>query len=287
LHCLQKEPHRRYPSADALASDLSAFLAGESIQSRPSGPWQRLRRWARRRPAEAALAATAIMALLGVGVGLFWSHAIAVGAMAGLSLLIGSAWYGARLHRALAEITRQQVRAERSVERLHLLLDLTRRLMKATDVEQMLRLLVKVTARLANAALATIYLLDPERGELWSKVTLDKGVGVIRLALGQGIAGTVALTGEPINIPDAYADPRFDPAVDLRTGHETRTLLTVPITSHDGSILGVFQVINKRDGLFGVDDIEILSSLAASAAIAIEKLQAGRAPSHDDISVAT
>jgi serine/threonine-protein kinase len=270
LHCLQKEPSQRYADAGGLADDLTAFLAGEPIRSRRAGLLERLVRWTRRRPAEAVLVGTGVMVLVGLVVGILWSHTLAVGAMAGLSLLLGSAWYSARLHRALGEVTRQHVRAEQSAERLRLLLDLTQRLIKSPDVEQMLQLLAETTARLANAELATIYLLDRERGELWSKVTLDKGVGLIRLPLGTGIAGTVALTGEPINIPDAYADPRFNRAIDLRTGHKTRNLLTAPIRGQDDRILGVFQVINKQDGAFGVEDIEVLSSLAASAAFAVE-----------------
>lgn len=270
LRCLQKEPGLRYPDAGALGDDLSAFLAGEPIRSHRESPWERLARWTRRRPAEAVLTATGVMVLLGLAVGLLWSHTLAVGATAGLSLLIGAGWYSARLHQALGEVTRQQVLAEHSVERLRQLLDLTQRLIKTTDVDQMLRLLAETTAQLTNAELATIYLLDSERGELWSKVTLDQGVGVIRLRLGEGIAGTVARTGEPINISDAYADPRFNRAVDRRTGHETRNLLTVPMTAQDGRLLGVFQVINKQDGAFGIEDIEILSSLAAAAAIAVE-----------------
>src|SRR4051812_15440132 len=103
-----------------------------------------------------------------------------------------------------------------------------------------------------------------------SKVTLDEGVGEIRLPLGKGIAGSVAVTGEPINIADAYSDPRFERDVDRRTGHKTKNLLTAPITGQDGAVLGVFQVINKHDGPFGIEDVEMLSSLAASASIGIE-----------------
>ncbi len=102
-------------------------------------------------------------------------------------------------------------------------------------------------------------------------MTLDASVGEICLPLGAGIAGTVAVTGEPINIPDAYADPRFDPSVDRRTGHRTRNLLTLPLTAGDGRVIGVFQVMNKPQGSFGGEDVEILAALAASAAIAIER----------------
>jgi serine/threonine-protein kinase len=275
LRCLEKEPERRYPSAEALAEDLGAFLGGEPIRSRPAGRWERLKRRARRRPAEAVLLAAGGMALVGLAVGTLWSNALAAAAVAGLGLLADSCWYSTRLRRALREVSRQQVLAERSVERLHLLLELTRRLIRTTRQEDILRLLAETTARLANAELATIYLLDRQRGELWSKVTLDQGVGEIRLPLGVGIAGTVALTGEAINIANAYADARFNPEIDRRTGHKTRNLLTVPMLAADGRMLGVFQVINKLDGTFGVEDVGILSSLAASAALAIELAPGG------------
>ncbi len=279
LACLQKEPARRYVSAQALADDLGAFLAGEPIRSRPAGLWERLSRWARRKPAEAVLVGTTTMVLIGLGVGIVWVHALAVGAVAGLGLLAGSWWYSAGLRRAVREVTRQQVVAERDVERLHLVLEMACSLMRATNLDDLLRLLADTTARLTNAELATIYLLDHDQGELWSKVTLDEGVGEIRLPLGKGIAGTVASTGEPVNIPDAYADPRFDRTVDIRTGHKTRNLLTAPITAKDGVILGVFQVINKQDGVFGMEDIEMLSSLAKSASIGIEHaISLGRLP---------
>jgi serine/threonine-protein kinase len=278
LTCLHKEPGQRYASAAALADDLRAFLAGEPIRSRRAGPLARLRRWAKRRPAEAALAAATAMTLVGLGVGLWWSNPLTSAAVGGLGLLAGVCWYNARLSRALREVTRQQAVAERWVERLQLLLEMTRRLIQAPDTDDLLRLLAETCARLVHAELATIYLIDPQSGELWSKVTLDEGVGEIRLPLGVGIAGTVAVTGEPINIPDVYADPRFNPAIDRRTGHKTRSLLTVAMKTADGRLLGVFQVINKQDGVFGLDDIEILSALAASAAIVI-----GRAGSLGDI----
>jgi len=143
--------------------------------------------------------------------------------------------------------------------------------MTVTEVNKMLFLLGETAARLANAELATIYLVDRDRGELWSKVTLDAAVGEIRVPLGVGIAGTVAVSGETIHIPDAYADPRFNPEVDRRTGYKTRNLLTFPMSGQDGRILGVFQVLNKRDGGFEPADEEVLASLAASAAVAVEQ----------------
>jgi putative methionine-R-sulfoxide reductase with GAF domain len=270
LRCLQKDPGQRYPTAAALADELALFLAGEPIRSRPVTRTERLARWAQRRPMEAVLLGAGAMALIGLGIGIVWSHVLAVAAMGGLSLLLGSWWYSARLRGALTEANQQRQIAEQSVERLDLLLEMTRDFMRTRELDDMLRLLADTTARLTSAEFATIYLVDRERREIWSKTTVDKTVGEIRLPIGVGIAGTVAATAEPINIPDAYADTRFNRDIDRRTGLKTRNLLTVPMLARDHSVLGVFQVMNKRDAAFDKEDIAILSSLAESAAIAIE-----------------
>jgi serine/threonine-protein kinase len=277
LRCLEKEPARRYPTAAALADDLSAFLAGESIQARPAGPRERLRRWARRRPTAAVLLVVAAVAAAGVVVGAWWHSPLTAGGLAVLGLLAGAGWYSARLRAALGEVRRQQALAERGAERLHLLLDTTQRLLAVAHPDELLRLLGETTTRLTNAERATIYLLDRERGELWSKVATGEGVGEIRVPLGTGIAGTVAATGEVINLDNPYADPRFNAEIDRRTGYTTRSLLTLPMTGADGQVVGVFQVLNKRSGAFGPEDVEILQSLAVSAALAVE--HAGRGAS--------
>ncbi|HEY8655773.1 MAG TPA: HD domain-containing phosphohydrolase [Candidatus Limnocylindria bacterium] len=153
------------------------------------------------------------------------------------------------------------------------LLDITRRLMTVTDLDALLRLIAEATTAMVDAERATIYLVDAERNEYWSTVALGVGTGDIRSPLGVGIAGTVAQTGETITIADAYADARFDPANDRRTGFRTRNLLTLPMTGHDGRIIGVFQAVNRRSGAFTEADAATLASLAASAAIAIENAQ--------------
>jgi GAF domain-containing protein len=73
-----------------------------------------------------------------------------------------------------------------------------------------------------------------------------------------------------VNIDDAYADPRFNPAVDRQTGYKTRNLLTVPM-KEGGRVVGVLQVLNKHAGPFLPDDVEVLSALAASAAGAVTR----------------
>jgi HD-GYP domain-containing protein (c-di-GMP phosphodiesterase class II) len=157
--------------------------------------------------------------------------------------------------------------------KLDLILDVTRRLMSITDLDALLRDMATVTTQLLDADRATIFIVDRDRGEIWSKVALGTGAGEIRQPIGVGIAGTVAATGETINIPDAYDDPRFNPEPDQRTGYRTKSLLTFPMTGQNGRVIGVFQVVNKNGGEFTADDEETLSSLGASAAIAVENAQ--------------
>ena len=156
---------------------------------------------------------------------------------------------------------------------LDTLLDVTRRLMTVTDLDALLRLIADATLTMVGAERATIYIVDQERQEFWSRVATGQGVGEIRFPIGVGIAGAVAKTGETINIPDAYADPRFNAESDKRTGFHTRNLLTLAMTGHDGAVIGVFQAVNKTSGEFTIEDEITLESLASSAAVAVENAQ--------------
>jgi HD-GYP domain-containing protein (c-di-GMP phosphodiesterase class II) len=158
--------------------------------------------------------------------------------------------------------------------KLDLILDVTRRLMSITNLDALLRDMATVTTQLLDADRATIFIVDRERGEIWSRVALGTGAGEIRQAIGVGIAGLVAATGDTVNIRDAYDDPRFNPEPDQRTGYRTKSLLTFPMTGQNDRVIGVFQVVNKNGGgEFTTDDEETLSSLGASAAVAVENAQ--------------
>src|SRR5438105_284685 len=158
--------------------------------------------------------------------------------------------------------------------KLDLILDVTRRLMSITDLDALLRDMAQATTQLLDADRATIFIVDREKNEIWSRVALGTGVGEIRQPVGVGIAGTVAATGETVNIPDAYADPRFNPEPDKRSGYRTRSLLTFPMTGQNGRVIGVFQAVNKKGReSFNPDDEETLSSLGAPAAVAVENAQ--------------
>lgn len=101
-----------------------------------------------------------------------------------------------------------------------------------------------------EAERVSLFLVDESRGELWAKIARDESdVPVeIRIPLDSGIAGLVARTGETVNIPDAYADPRFNRSVDQKSGYRTRCILAIPFIDADGRVLGVAQALNRTDG---------------------------------------
>ena len=115
----------------------------------------------------------------------------------------------------------------------------------------------KTTSSALNVDRSTLFLLDRERGQLWSKVAQGDGITEIRVPLGAGIVGFVAQHGEVISLADAYDDPRFNREVDRRTGYRTRSLLCLPIRDRAGQIVGAVQALNKRDGEFTREDEEL------------------------------
>ena len=167
---------------------------------------------------------------------------------------------------------RRQDQRRTTGTRLEVILNVTRQLVSVTDLDSLLRLVAESTTALLAADRATIFVVDRERNELWSRVAI--GGGEIRVPMGKGLAGTVAATGETINLPDAYADDRFDPEPDRRSGYRTKSLLTYPMTGHEGRVIGVFQVVNRHGGRpFTRVDVDTLASLASSAAVAVENAQ--------------
>jgi putative ABC transport system ATP-binding protein len=117
-------------------------------------------------------------------------------------------------------------------------------------LEQALEAFTRKIGEILRADRASLFLLDETRGELWSKGARD-GRGEffeIRIPRHAGIAGAVAASGESLIVPDAYADPRFDPSVDGVAHYRTRTLLCVPLRDRQGRVFGVAQMINRLDG---------------------------------------
>jgi len=143
-------------------------------------------------------------------------------------------------------------------------------LQREVDLDELLERLVTRIAEALGADRGTLYLVDPEAGELFSKAAHLPELKQIRLKIGQGIAGTVAATGQTLNLPSAEGDRRFFREIDRQTGYKTRSVLAAPLRDRDGNVIGVVQVLNAKRGSFGVADEEYLKRLAAEAALAVE-----------------
>ena len=149
-------------------------------------------------------------------------------------------------------------------------LDLVSDVTQDIDLNTMLARVVGEAARMLQADRATLFLHDEKSNELFSRVAMGNNVGEIRLPNHAGIAGAVFTSGQAINIPYAYADLRFNPAFDKRTGYFTRSILCVPITNKAGKVIGVTQVLNKRGGPFNDEDMSRLKAFTAQLAISLE-----------------
>ena len=170
---------------------------------------------------------------------------------------------------------------ERRIQKLETILNVAKAMSTERDLGILLEEIVEHARSVVDATRGTIFLLDKDKNELWSKVA--QGAREIRFPADKGIAGHVAQTKTILNIPDAYADPRFNPAVDKATGFHTRNMLTVPMISTKEDVVGVLQVLNKNvagheaeieQGLpgppFDSEDEEMLLALGGQAASAIE-----------------
>lgn len=157
-------------------------------------------------------------------------------------------------------------------EKLFAILKICQKINSERDLTTLLDLIAVESTKLVEADRATIFLLDQENRELWSKVALGSEE-ILRFDASVGIAGAVVKTGQLINVEDAHRDPRFYPAIDARTHYHTQSLLAVPLRNFAGQIIGAFEVLNKKGGAFTGEDEEILKALAAQAAVAIETAQ--------------
>jgi putative ABC transport system ATP-binding protein len=140
-------------------------------------------------------------------------------------------------------------------------------------LEHILRSTTWKVGQLLEAERASLLLGDEARGELWSLVTQEEGGRPvqIRMPADSGIAGVVYRSGKPLNVPDAYQNPNFNPEVDRRTGFRTRSVLCVPLFSRAKRPFGVMTLLNKHgDAAFDAADEKQLTDLAASVSVVLQ-----------------
>jgi signal transduction histidine kinase len=171
---------------------------------------------------------------------------------------------------SLRTIAELKADLEREQSKLRALQDIGQALGSTLDLDELVGILLARVTRIMDAVQATLFLVDDESGNLWSRFSHGGRAIDLRLLPGQGLPGWVARTGRALNVKDAYQDVRFDAEGDRRTGHRTTSALCVPVKNHHGRTVGVLQVLNKRSGYFTMDDEGMLAALASQVGISLE-----------------
>jgi len=157
--------------------------------------------------------------------------------------------------------------------KLTALLDVASKVSDTLSLDTLLARMMEITSAAAGADRSTLFLNDAETGELFSRVAQGEGVAEIRFPNHLGIAGSVFTTGQTVIIEDAYADARFNPEVDKKTGYRTRNILCAPLRTMNQEIIGVTQLLNKKTGAFTDDDAALLEAITSQAASSLLNAQ--------------
>ena len=161
----------------------------------------------------------------------------------------------------------------RKLHRAEFLLDVSRRLAAFDSLDDILEALVEMATFELGAERGTLFLNDPASGELHSVIAQGHRRRHIRIANDVGLAGHVFTTEQSLRVDDAYADPRFHREIDQQTGYTTRSVLCVPIRTVRQEVIGVAQILNKKEGVFTGEDEELLEAITTQASVILQSAQ--------------
>lgn len=159
-----------------------------------------------------------------------------------------------------------------TAKRLAILTDVVKTANSILEPRKVIELIMAKIQQLIPSEAWSMLMVDEERRELVFELALGgkgKEVSAFRVKMGEGIAGWVAQTGEPVIVNDVAKDRRFASRFDSATRFQTRSVLCAPLISR-GRTIGVVQVINREHGRFTRADLGILLTLVEPCAIAIE-----------------
>lgn len=165
---------------------------------------------------------------------------------------------------------RAQLERERAIHRA--LIDIGLELTQMLHLPDLIERIMHSARELLHAESSVLLLVDKERQELYFEYLGGAGgeeTQRLSIPMGTGIAGWVAQTGQPTMVNDVRLDPRFSAEVDQRTGFHTRSILAVPLQAR-GETIAVAEVVNKHDGAFDAQDLELCQAIAGFAAVAID-----------------
>ena len=160
----------------------------------------------------------------------------------------------------------------KKIERLEHLMEITKFVNSTLNLETLLDRMLEIFTNVLNAEAGSILLLDEEKDELFfAAATGEKKDSIknIRVPIGEGVVGWVAREDKPVLIADAQNDPRFFKQADQKTKFKTKTIVAVPLKTKE-KLIGVVEILNKKDGLFNEEDLNLLEALSNQAAVAIE-----------------
>lgn len=152
---------------------------------------------------------------------------------------------------------------------LRSVLEVTRKLGAPFDLDTMLTEVVDAARDVLDADRGTVFLYDDNSDELVVRVATK--LGSIRISANKGIVGESAMSRKLINVPDCYADERFNRAIDKETGYRSRCMLTIPLIGFEDTLVGVLQILNKNEGVFDEQDEFVATALAAQAAVVLHR----------------
>ncbi len=162
-------------------------------------------------------------------------------------------------------------RLEQAERQLRCLREIGLVLESTMSFDEVLTLLIEQTTRIMEAERSTLFVMEPDGDTLVSRVLEGGEVSEIRLPAGTGIAGWVARHAHPLNVSDVYNDARFDSSWDRKSGFVTHCLLCQPIRGREGKIIGVIEVLNKRnEAVFDENDEDLIAILASQLGLIIE-----------------
>ena len=161
----------------------------------------------------------------------------------------------------------------RKLHEAEVLLEVSRRLAAIDSLDDILEALVEMATVELNAERGSLFLNDPATDELYSVIAKGNFRRRIRISNSEGIAGHVFRHEEVVNVDDAYEDPRFKREVDQQTGFTTRNILCVPIRTVKQEVIGVAQILNKREGGFTAEDRELLEAITTQASIILQSAE--------------
>ena len=161
----------------------------------------------------------------------------------------------------------------RRLQQAEMLLALSRKVAAIDSLDEIIGIVLEMTSWELGAERATLFLNDPQTGELYSRYAQGTFKREIRFLNTQGIAGNVFQSGQGEIVDDPYSNPHFNRQVDLQTGFTTRNIIAVPVKTVKGEIIGVAQCLNKKEGAFNEEDLRVLEAMTSQATVALQSSQ--------------